>query len=208
MTAAPDSRGLRLRSATAELHRQAERRPLIAALLRGSLRAAEYAQLLRNLHPVYAALEARLDEATHLPDAVRGPALRRRAALEADLLALLGTDWPQHAAQPEALAYARHLGGIDEPGLLAHAWLRYLGDLAGGQRLARSVARLLDRDDGLGLAFYRFAPPGPAPLASAFRAALDALPLDAAAERQLIDEACAGFRRHVALFDALYGSRG
>lgn len=208
MSVAIDSRCLRLRAATAALHRHAETRPLITALLRGTLALADYTTLLRNLQPLYAALETRLDETRTLPAAVRGPALRRREALERDLCALIGPDWAQQPPDAAALAYAAHLQAIDAPGLLAHAWLRYLGDLAGGQMLARAVGRLIGQDDGDGCAFYRFPSPGPAALASGFRAALDTLPLTAAEEQRLVDEACAGFRRHAALFDALYERRG
>lgn len=198
----------RLRAATATLHREVEATPLIADLIGGRLAIADYGRLLRNLQPVYAALERRLDEAAALPAALTGAPLRRLAALEADLAVVAGPDWAALPVLPAAQAYAAHLAALDEPRLAAHAYVRYLGDLAGGQMLARRVARLLGREDGLGTAFHRFGAPGAAALASAFRAALDGLAGDAATEQMIVDEACDGFRRHAALFAGLYGLRG
>merc|ERR1712136_376582 len=41
--------------------------------------------------------------------------------------------------------------------LLAHAYTRYLGDLSGGQILARAAAKAFDLPSGRGSAFYHFA---------------------------------------------------
>lgn len=188
----------RLRQATGALHREVEGSALIAQLLRGRLERADYCALLRNLHPVYEALEARLVTAA-LPDGVTDPRLARRAALEADLAALHGADWRVLPVADAALAYQARLRTLDEPLLLAHAYVRYLGDLAGGQMLGRIVEKAY----GAGVAFYRFPEPGPAQLALRFRQALDALELPEATLQTVIDEACAGFARHGELFAAL-----
>lgn len=205
---APLPLSTRLRVATASLHRAVEATPLIASFLRGRLAVADYGRLLRNLQPIYAALEQRLDHAATLPAALGSAPLRRLAALEADLALVLGDDWAALPVQPSAQAYAAHLAGLDEARLAAHAYVRYLGDLAGGQMLAQRVTRMLGRADPGGTAFYRFAAPGPAALAAAFRAALDGMALDADGERAIIEEACDAFRRHAALFEGLYGLRG
>jgi heme oxygenase (biliverdin-producing, ferredoxin) len=44
-------------------------------------------------------------------------------------------------------------------GLLAHGYVRYLGDLSGGQFLRRKIAKAyeLDEQEGAGLEFYDFA---------------------------------------------------
>ena len=51
------------------------------------------------------------------------------------------------------------LSASPEPApLLAHAYVRYLGDLSGGQVIRRRVARAygLEEDNGAGVAFYEF----------------------------------------------------
>lgn len=186
----------RLRQATGALHREVEGSALIAQLLRGQLDRADYCALLRNLHPLYEALELRLPDAG-LPPAIADPRLARRDALERDLDSLHGPDWRSLPLVDEARSYRDRLLVLTAPRLAAHAYVRYLGDLAGGQMLGRIV----DRTYGGAAGFYRFPAPGGAVLAGQFRAALDALPADAA--DVVVDEACVGFRLHAALFGAL-----
>ena len=197
-----------LRAGTRTLHTQAERTGVMAALLRGELDLAGYARLLAALHAVYAALEEELE--SHADDAVlahlRHPGFARRAALESDLavLARLGVA-PATVAQ-EAEAYAAHLHqlGRDQPALLlAHAWLRYLGDLNGGRVLERIVRDKLGVPSDA-MSFYRFpALADPMAAAVAWRMALDTAPTSAELQLALVAEASAGFERHIALFGAL-----
>ena len=68
-----------------------------------------------------------------------------------------------------ATAYVERLAWLDErdaPLLVAHSYVRYLGDLSGGQVLGRVVAGALRLGDGRGTAFYTFGPPGAEALAS------------------------------------------
>ena len=188
----------RLRQATGALHREVESTALIAQLLRGKLDRGDYCALLRNLHPVYEALEARLSD-TQLPDGIADPRLARLAVLEADLQVLHGADWASLPVSDAALAYQARLLELDEARLIAHAYVRYLGDLAGGQMLGRIVEKAY----GAGAEFYRFPEPGATELAARFRSALDALELPEATLRAIVDEARAGFARHGELFAAL-----
>jgi len=189
----------RLRAATAAQHREVERSDAIARLLRGTLDRHDYCRLLRNLHPIYAALEPRLQAALTLPEGLRDPRLARLAALEADLETLHGPGWAALPVTDAARAYQAHLQALEAPLLSGHAYVRYLGDLAGGQLLGRIVEQAY----GAGVAFHRFPEPGATVLAGRFRAALDALDEQDATIRAVIDEACAGFARHAALFAAL-----
>ena len=60
----------------------------------------------------------------------------------------------EYTSRLRALASAR-----DPAPLLAHAYVRYLGDLSGGQVIRRRVARAygLEDDGGAGVSFYEFA---------------------------------------------------
>ncbi len=53
----------RLRAATKELHTVVERAGVMQPLLRGQLPRTDYLRLLRNLHPIYHALETGLAQA-------------------------------------------------------------------------------------------------------------------------------------------------
>lgn len=208
-TPAP-SLAARLKAETRSLHTLAERSGVMADLLHGQLSRDRYCLLLRNLQAIYATLEASLDR--HPADArLWRPELRRLPGLEQDLDQLHGGDWRADVAlAPAAQAYVERLQALatSAPGLLlAHAYLRYLGDLHGGQVLARLIQRQfgLPGPDGVdGTAFYAFGGPAEVErLQREFRAGLDALALPPREADAFVAEACEAFRLHQQLFDEL-----
>ena len=144
----PNGLAARLRHDTAALHRQAERAGVMGHLLAGHVDCGAYVRLLRALYPVYLELERAL--ADH-PEASPIPHLKlaRAPAIASDLRELHGPDWERELrAVPAGVAYAARILAVEAqcpPLLAAHAYVRYLGDLSGGQTLGRMVAR------GLGL---------------------------------------------------------
>lgn len=200
----------RLRQATRTLHARAERSGAMAQLLAGRLPRARYVALLRNLHALYAALEDGLDARHADPRlaALRDPRLYRRRALEDDLARLHGSGWRAEIALARATtAYAERLQALARraaPTLGAHAYVRYLGDLYGGQVLARLVARAYALPGTAGTGFYRFGPDADLPARrAALRGALAALPLAGDESDAFVAEACWGFEQHVRLFEEL-----
>lgn len=200
----------RLRTATHELHRAVERAGLMPALLRGQLPLAGYLALLRNLQAIYASLETGLARhAAHpqlAPLALSG--LARAPSLAADLESLHGPGWASElplCAAAKAYVERLHQLADRQPALLAaHAYVRYLGDLNGGQVLARRVGLALKLAPGPGLAFYDFGPAEQAAArARALRDGLDTIAPDEPAAQALVDEACAAFERHRELFEQL-----
>ena len=201
---------MRLKQATRELHVQAERSGVMVELLGARISRAAYCALLRNLHAMYAALEAALDAHADSPQ-LRGlclPGLRRLPGLAHDLDRLHTGPWRSELALvPAALAYVQRLRALAQSApvlLAAHAYVRYLGDLHGGQMLARRVQHCFDLDAEAGTAFYSFGDAAEVErLRHGLRAALDALALGPAEADALIAEACAAFRLHRQLFEEL-----
>ena len=121
-------------------------------------------------------LERHADHPTLAP--TYNPSLLARASnIAADISYLLQTPesaWQSHPAHlefqsspPEPLTnYVNHLDQLsasaDPSRLLAHAYVRYLGDLSGGQIIRRRVAKAYNLDlsegegGGLGTKFYDF----------------------------------------------------
>ena len=201
---------VRLRAATRELHTEVERSGVMRLLLRGQLERAGYCRLLRNLHAIYAALEEGLSQNASDPGlaVLRYRPLFRSEALRADLNFLHGADWAD--AIPLTLAateYAGHLRALAAraPLLLgAHAYVRYLGDLSGGQMLTRVVTQSLGLQPKLGVLFYDFGnAEAVAKLAGEFRSGLDLIADNEAIAEAIVDEACAAFARHQTLFEEL-----
>lgn len=207
-TGARASLAQRLRSDTASLHAQAERSGVMPDLLRGKLDRLAYCRLLRNLHEIYLALERELTRhAAHCHIApIYAAELLRHAALGADLDVLHGPGWKDTLQVASACAqYVARLQGIGDanPGMLvAHAYVRYLGDLSGGQILRGIVTDALHLN-GEGVRFYEFPAPGAVTLAERFRAGLNSIDLDDAVAAAIIAEAKLAFGLHVRLFDEL-----
>lgn len=206
----PAALSARLRTETKALHTEAERSGVMGLLLRGRATRDQYLALLVALEAIYGALEDALAAATHdaTVAALHWPGLARRDALRTDLAALRvpGRDLPE--VHPGAADYATHLralAGAHPPRLLAHAWLRYLGDLNGGQIVARIVRESLALPDSA-MRFYAFdAFADPPAAAAAWRATLDAQPFDEPQRADIVEEACDGFQRHIRLFRGLAG---
>lgn len=178
-------------------------------LLRGALPLAGYCALLRNLAALYDPLEAGF--ARHAEHPCLAPlyleGLARSDALAADLLALHGPRWREELPlAPTALGYAQRLRELADAcpeRLAAHAYVRYLGDLSGGQVLGAIVARCYGLGaQADGTAFYRYAQDA-GWLARRFREGLDATGHAAAAPDGIVEEARQAFQWHVRMFEEL-----
>lgn len=197
----------RLKDETRHLHAVAERSGVMADLLQGRLSLGGYCALLRNLQAIYAALEAGLD--SHPTDArLWHPQLRRRHALAQDLARLdAAARWGDAPLTQATVSYVARLAELAQTQpvlLLAHAYLRYLGDLHGGQLLARLVRQRFGLEGPAGTAFYAFGDAAQVEvLKRDFRAGLDALALTPPQAAAFVAEACEAFRRHQRLFDQL-----
>jgi len=199
-----------LKRETANLHAQAERAGVIRALILGEITRKQYCLLLRNLFVIYDALEtglSRLHDHRCLTP-FEFPALYRLASLSGDLIYLHGPDWHEQLALcPAAAAYGRRLDLAQQSGaerLLAHAYVRYLGDLSGGQMLKRLVGRSLSLDPGKGVSFYDFGTPAEVAVRlQRFKSALGELKLTEQQQRLIIEEAKWAFAAHISMANQL-----
>ena len=197
-----------LRQASAEDHRATESRPFISRLTDGSLSLEAYARYLGQLRWVYEALESRPCGDEPVFDA----RLHRRAAIESDLAALgVGDAEASHPPLPATARYAAHLATLARSPhridstvrYLAHHYTRYLGDLSGGQAVARLVARHYGAGEHQ-LSFARFPDLGPVVEAKRrYREQLNAVPLGEAEVRELVREVRRAFAFNAAVFDEL-----
>ncbi|RZJ22935.1 MAG: biliverdin-producing heme oxygenase [Haliea sp.] len=211
-----ESLAARLRDATSELHRQAERTPFMAALLRGRLDSPAYCTLLRNLEEIYDALEGGLHR--HAGHPAISPlglmALQRSETLREDLQALHGSAWREELKRMPACARytarLREIAARDPALLVAHAYVRYLGDLSGGQILKDIVSRSLRLAPlARGTAFYEFGPPERvAMLAQQLRTSIDRAGQASGSSAAMVQEARHSFELHCDLFGELADACG
>lgn len=200
---------LLLRSGTRDEHQAAESMAFVDRLLAGDLCAAAYTDLAAQLLHVYRALEEVGDALAEHPvgRTVVFEELRRAPALEHDLAVLAGPDWASRpdvvTPHPATLAYTDRIrvGGL--PGYVAHAYTRYLGDLSGGQVIARMVQRHYGVPEEA-LSFYRFGEIDRIkPFKDVYRTRLDELPLTEDERAAVVAESREAFRANRELFAVL-----
>ena len=205
----------RLRLAIRDVHTRAEKTTFIRGFLRGTATPSSYIRLLAALHPVYKAMEAetsRLAATDPVIARMHFPELFRTEAIERDLVFLAGPNWADTIAQMSAAqAYVKRIkevGSTEPVRLVGHLYTRYLGDLSGGQILARIAERSLGVSKHAGLDFYDF--PQVADITAMkilFRARLDELDHQSTfATDAVIDEASRSFGHNIAIFESLDGN--
>ncbi|MFY8149502.1 MAG: biliverdin-producing heme oxygenase [Prochlorococcaceae cyanobacterium] len=149
----------RLHARIGKAHHQAEGMAFSRALLAGEATPLQLAALIRALAPAYALLEreAPLQAAALGALSLPWSDLARRAALEHDCALLAGLP-----ATPPSAAAAAWMGRLQElvrtapHRLMAHVYVRYGGDLSGGQQLGVQARRILAAQGLPALSFWKF----------------------------------------------------
>ena len=127
-----------LRDLTKDAHTNAERQEFVKVLFSGKINPKIYALYLKNQHPMYELLEVCCMLHGVLNDL---PDIRRAPSIYADFREL----WTEEDGEPQILPvvkrYTDHIMSIkDDPKkLMAHVYVRHMGDLAGGQMIAKKV---------------------------------------------------------------------
>lgn len=206
-----------LRDATAAAHTSAERSTFVTDLVEGRACTAAFTALAAQHLLIYRALEDVLctqysDHPMLAP--VDDRRLDRTSALQQDLTTLAGPDYEVRLADGRlpicvaTSAYATTLRERHTPEMiLANHYVRYLGDLSGGQ----IVARLVQRHYGVppeALTFYTFAGiDKPKVYKDRYRERLDGIPLTTAQRTAVLDAAIESFRLNEAVFSDLAAAR-
>lgn len=203
----------RLREGTQISHTLSENTAFMKCFLKGVVELEPFRKLTADLYFLYSNLEAEM--ARHQDHPVVGPMvfaeLLRTQALEGDLAYYYGDRWPHEiAATPAGQRYVNRIleVSVTNPALLvAHAYVRYMGDLSGGQGLRHIVRSALNLppDKGTGLHEFDQLPTVEAKrdFKIRYREALNALPVDEVLIQQLVDEANLAFALNRDVFHEL-----
>jgi len=130
--------GTTLKELTWEHHKNAERQEFVKVLMGGSIDPKVYATYLFNQHAMYNILEVTSMAHGLLNDF---PEIRRAPLIHEDFLEL----WTDNNNAPKLLEstndYMGHIKFImDDPKkLMAHLYVRHMGDLSGGQMIRKKV---------------------------------------------------------------------
>ncbi len=198
-----------LRAQTQLVHEQAETAPYVRQLLAGALPLSAYTALVAQNHAIYTALEASAE--AWRDDPVAGPfvfdELTRVPHLEADLAQLLGPGWRAGAERLQVPATERYVVRLHEVagdwpgGFIAHHYVRYLGDLSGGQVIKANITRIYGEPGHRSTGFYTFdGIEKVKPFRDRYRDLLDQAPMTREQQRRLIAEAIIAFELNHAVF--------
>ena len=129
-----------LKDLTWEHHKNAERQEFVKIMMSGNIHPKFYATFLYNLHPRYDLLEA-MGRAHGLFDGI--PSVQRHQAIIADFNYLWKEKEPPQTL-PSTNEYISHMKSCmnDPEKLMAHIYTFHMGDLSGGQMIARKVPGL------------------------------------------------------------------
>jgi heme oxygenase len=199
-----------LREASWAAHERAADTAFMRALLAGELPIERYAELTAQQYLAYLVIEeaARTMAADPVAAAFVHPALHRVPALEADLHFLLGAEWRARVAPNAATqTYVARLREVcfDWPGgFVAHHYVRYMGDLSGGQFIRRVVRRNYDLEGLDGTSFYDFSALDDLDrFKQGYRQCLDRAPWSVDEQRRVVDEILLAYQLNTDVLDAL-----
>ncbi|ORZ24162.1 hypothetical protein BCR42DRAFT_402370 [Absidia repens] len=212
-----------MRQGTKVVHRAAEDSVFTRRFLKGDITKDEYGQYLRSLYFVYKSMEALLEEHQNDPaiEMIYFPdELNREQTLLDDLSYFYGHERLAEVTHPDTMtpAVKQYIAAMEEackvnPALMvSHSYARYLGDLSGGQILAKRLKKHilhLEKEDSswdsrVGLSFYHFNNIGNQnEFKNMYRQQLDEAPVTARTKDLVVAEAVRCFELNIALFDEI-----
>ncbi|WP_068467645.1 biliverdin-producing heme oxygenase [Candidatus Protochlamydia phocaeensis] len=199
-----------LKEATSSIHTAVESHPFMKKLLDGSLDEKCYHQHLIDLESVYRALEEGIRKSLKKESnlsTVYVKELERADAIQQDLQSATFAAL-KASPSPAAQEYVKHLNYLATHHpllLLAHAYVRYLGDLSGGMILKKRIEQKWPD----AVHFYDFsaliekAKQKAFSFKESYKDKLDDLPLTANDIQALVNEAHLAFEKAQSLFDAI-----
>lgn len=135
-----------IKARTDAAHAQAENAPFISTLMGGGLNPVAYRDYLAAFLPIYSLMEALLKARSEsaLLSYFNHRALDRSTHIENDIAHLETTLSSTFDGEslPSVQSYLARLSNeVSDARLLAHHYIRYLGDLSGGQAISKLVSR-------------------------------------------------------------------
>ncbi|KAF9341568.1 Heme oxygenase 2 [Linnemannia elongata] len=198
-----------LKEGTKTVHAEAERSKFVKNFFRGEITPATYGRFLVSLYHIYNALEEALEKNKDNENVqlVYFPTeLNRKTALEEDLEFFNGPEWREMllTLSPAQKAYTDAIRRCSESQpelLIAHTYVRYLGDLSGGQILAKKLQKYNDLPEGKGVAFYHFDRiENKNEFKEMFRIRLNQVEVDEETHKAIVEESCQAFIRNIDIF--------
>ena len=181
-------------------------------LVKKKISLKTYREFLSQLYFFYTAMEEELESnkdhpivgPVHFPDE-----LNRVEHIKEDLEYFYGDSWETDIqclpATAEYVDRVHHLGKEKPHLLIAHSYVRYLGDVSGGQILKKIIKRMYHLpDDGCGVQFFEFENIDCIPKFKDFyNARMNNLEVDDEMKQDIVQEAQQAFKNNIGIFKAI-----
>ena len=195
---------IRLREGTQQSHTLAENTIFMQCLFKGIVENQPFRLMIVNLYFVYIALEQELERYQEHPvvGMIWFPELHRREHLSKDLAFYYGKNWREEIVSSSStnqyVAHIHELADTMPELLVAHAYVRYMGELSMGSSLRTIVRNVTDLPPDKGTALYEF---DSLPTTQAkkifktkYRHTLNSLPIGHSLSCEIIEEANYAFK--------------
>jgi heme oxygenase (biliverdin-producing, ferredoxin) len=196
------------REGSSEEHSKAEKSKFIQAMFRGHLTKEAYIANLEAMFHLYSTLEAELEK--HKEDKnvskIFYPELFRKKSLEEDLFFFGGNSYNLGMPSKNTIKYANWLKEISKSSpknLISHAYVRYLGDLSGGQILGKIIRKTFNLHEGYGDLFFKFPIDEIDQFKNLYRSQLDSLDITDQEKQELLHEVKIAFQLNGEIFSDL-----
>lgn len=203
-----ESLSIRLRNETKIVHTKTENADFIKKLFKAEFTPEEYFCYLASLKEIYQTLEQALLKNKNQPyvEPIYFEELFRTQSLNEDLVAWSEYKADLNESQLNAVKeYTTHLNKISEAAphlLVSHAYVRYLGDLSGGQILHKILSAKVDKANGLN--FYSFKIDNTQKMKELYRSRLDQIgSLSEPKSCEILKEAQLAFHYNDMIFNTL-----
>lgn len=195
---------IRLREGTQQSHALAEDTIFMQCLFKGIVEKQPFRLMIVNLYFVYIALEKELERYQEHPvlGMIWFPEMHRHEHLSRDLAFYYGENWREEivpsSGTKQYVAHIHELANRMPELLVAHAYVRYMGELSMGSSLRNIVRNVIDLPPGKGTALYEFDSLPTTQTRKIFktkyRHTLNSLPIGHSLSCEIIDEANYAFK--------------
>ncbi|KAG0370097.1 heme oxygenase-domain-containing protein [Gamsiella multidivaricata] len=198
------------KESTKVIHSQVGRSKFLKYFFKGEVSLNLYGRFLISLYHVYSTLERELEKHKNNPQVALiyfPEELSRLKSLMQDIEFFNGPDWremlvPITPAQQAYISAIERCSNSSTPELLiAHSYVRYLGDLSGGQLLIKRLQKFNNLPEGKGAAFYQFGLIEDADVfKDMYRKRLNQVDVTEELRNQIVDEVMETYLRNIDIF--------
>jgi heme oxygenase (biliverdin-producing, ferredoxin) len=197
-----------LKQKTSSIHQELESSPFVQKLFTGKLSSSEYYVYLKCLYDIYILLENKITfhKETNFIQPIYFTELLRSSSIYKDIQYISSIIDSSKASAPplqSVSAYLNTITNAKDHRLVAHCYVRYLGDLSGGQMLKKIVQKNYANGSEQGINFYMFSIDNITLFKTNYKERMNSIKLSETEQTEVIEEAEKAFFCNLYLFQEL-----